>query len=533
MGTAEILRYPVSVGSDGSLTVIAPSGGKSGRITLPASVQDGYTFSFQGSYYELVTYSTGRYAVLALDPWLKGKASGHTLFLQDRAESKKPMPEWVSDNRSLLAGLPEYSGSLALRYSKASMASVKKLTANQILKESLLQFVLSKLSNPSDADKAAAQALSTDLASILAPKSQFFTYWIKFLRCDPNAAPKEDDSVSFRKIYGLVLVPETEYAYALQEMRAAMESGKSPFYTAPSNVVLLETLASILPQKRAQPESVYGVAAPPDMLSDIPLARSIRSDAIAVVIGNRTYETMGMPFADFAVNDAELMRAYLVKALGFREENILYLADATLVDFNRIFGTASDPKGQLFSRTKPEVSDVFVYYSGHGAPSIDGKTAYFLPVDCDPAFVKLNGYPLEVLFSNLAKLPSKSLTLILDASFSGSFDKGTPLPGVSIPDSLPKTEELVKPFLKENMTVFISSANSQTASWHDGKKLSLFTYCFAEGIRELASVRLGVIRIGELSVYVQERVENLARQLYSREQTPVFIGDGSSILMEF
>src|SRR2546426_1555509 len=48
------------------------------------------------------------------------------------------------------------------------------------------------------------------------------------------------------------------------------------------------------------------------------------------------------------------------------------------------------------------------YYSGHGAPTTDGG-AYLVPVDADARRIQLNGYPLELLYRNLGKLPAVSV----------------------------------------------------------------------------------------------------------------------------
>jgi hypothetical protein len=62
------------------------------------------------------------------------------------------------------------------------------------------------------------------------------------------------------------------------------------------------------------------------------------------------------------------MKRYVPRTLGFREENIIYEENATGAVLTRIFGTDDTAKGQLYNWVRDEKSDVFVYYSGHGAP---------------------------------------------------------------------------------------------------------------------------------------------------------------------
>ena len=70
----------------------------------------------------------------------------------------------------------------------------------------------------------------------------------------------------------------------------------------------------------------------------------------------------------YADRDAAVMKQYLVETLGYDPDNILYVADATLSDFNQLFGSRRQPRGKLHDYVRPGKSDVFVYYVGHGAP---------------------------------------------------------------------------------------------------------------------------------------------------------------------
>jgi len=63
-------------------------------------------------------------------------------------------------------------------------------------------------------------------------------------------------------------------------------------------------------------------------------------------------------------------------------------------------------------------SDVFIYYSGHGALDIKTKSPYLIPYDIDPNYAS-TGFHLDQLYKNLHSLRAKSVTVILDACFSG------------------------------------------------------------------------------------------------------------------
>ena len=73
--------------------------------------------------------------------------------------------------------------------------------------------------------------------------------------------------------------------------------------------------------------------APPAILSD-------NAESIAVVVGNKAYKQTST--VDFAHNDAEAIKAYLTGTLGFREQNVFLLKDATLGELRPSDGPAPD-----------------------------------------------------------------------------------------------------------------------------------------------------------------------------------------------
>ncbi|WP_248307372.1 hypothetical protein, partial [Bosea sp. FBZP-16] len=63
---------------------------------------------------------------------------------------------------------------------------------------------------------------------------------------------------------------------------------------------------------------------------------------------------------DFAHNDAEAIKAYLTGTLGFREQNVFLVKDATLGEFTQMFGSEVNPQGsQLWRSVVPGRSNVF------------------------------------------------------------------------------------------------------------------------------------------------------------------------------
>ena len=161
--------------------------------------------------------------------------------------------------------------------------------------------------------------------------------------------------------------------------------------------------------------------------------------AIAVIIGNKNY-VGPVPVVEFAHNDADAIRRFVVEVLGYRDGNIIDLRDATRAQIDAVFGTEKTHEGKLYNWVRQGKSDVLVYYSGHGVPGLQDRRGYLLGVDGDPNLAEITGYPVEVLYDNLAKIEARSITVFLDACFSGESQKGMLVratSGISVNPKLP------------------------------------------------------------------------------------------------
>lgn len=252
-------------------------------------------------------------------------------------------------------------------------------------------------------------------------------------------------------------------------------------------------------------------------------------DDVAVVIANNNYEVDGVPAVDYAINDGDTFVKYLSKTLGYDENNIIYIKNATLTKFNQVFGSDRDFKGKLYNYVNPGKSRVFVYYVGHGAPDVETGDAYFVPVDADPQYLKNGGYRLETFYENLAKLPAKKITVVLDACFSGGSQKGFLFSGIS--PAMLKTNSSLKVDSANNMIVFASGNNDQVSTWYTEKKHSLFTYYFLSGLNGKADTdKDDVLTVAEMRNYLNENVPYMARRLSGRVQTPAIHGSSDDVV---
>ncbi|NQU59319.1 MAG: caspase family protein [Rhodospirillales bacterium] len=246
-----------------------------------------------------------------------------------------------------------------------------------------------------------------------------------------------------------------------------------------------------------------------------------RPDDIAVIIGNADYAKLAMDIPDVvpAYADAESIKRYVTQALGVREGNIIDLRDATGSKMVEVFGSDKDYRGQLFDWVKPGSSRVFVYYAGHGAPAgVDGS-ALLVPSDANAARIELSGYPLATLYANLGKVPAQSITVVLEACFSGASQAGSVVSKAS-----PINIKAKIPPVPANITVIAAGAPNQLASWEEDSSHGLFTKYFLMGMSGGADAKPygdanGSVDYSELDAYLKGTLTYYARRYYGRDQT--------------
>ncbi len=268
-----------------------------------------------------------------------------------------------------------------------------------------------------------------------------------------------------------------------------------------------------------------------DVDVNIPETSASNPDAIAVVIGNRRYQG-DTPDVDYAVNDAKIVKEYLVKTLGFKEGNILYKENASLSNLRALFGDERN-EGRLADYIKPDQSDVFVYYSGHGAPDTDTNNGYIVPVDGDASALAVTGYSMETLYNNLGNLPARSIQVVIDACFSGGSSNGEML----IRQASPIGIEVKNPAIQlKNGLVITASQGDQISSWYEEKGHGLLTYFYLKGLQGQADANGDHLITGnEMAEYLTDRTETvpyMARLLFSREQTPQVFGRKQQVIVE-
>lgn len=265
-------------------------------------------------------------------------------------------------------------------------------------------------------------------------------------------------------------------------------------------------------------------------INAVPLTKTKRSNAVAVVIGVENYKNIG--HAPYATRDAEIVSRYFKDALGIG--NVITHTNDEVAGF--FFDEIFDPAaGKLMREVTPNVTDVFIYYSGHGIPEKDGKNVFLFPSDGKIEMLEKQGYSLNKLYENLSKLNAHSVTVILDASFTGSSRASESLTAENISNikDVVIKEPVIKPWvLNESFRVLASSTNDQTSLGFDAAGTGLFTYFLCIGLQGEADLNNDkIITAGEMEKYLNKNVTETSRRI-SGEQTPVLYGNPDLVLIQ-
>ena len=231
------------------------------------------------------------------------------------------------------------------------------------------------------------------------------------------------------------------------------------------------------------------------------------------------YKSKDVPAAAFAHDDARLMKLYLTRSLGYQEENLIELKDPSKAELETVFGGEMDSRGRLarlLDQRDRGRTEVFVYYSGHGAPGLKDKHAYLVPADANPDYIELNGYSRDLLLANLSKLGTKRTTVVLESCFSGGSGGGT-----LVRDASPLALRAADSSVPAGVSFVAAASGGQVASWFAEKRHSLFTYHLIKALSDPSAAGLAW---PELSRRIARDVSSQAARRYNRDQTPQFTG---------
>ena len=236
-----------------------------------------------------------------------------------------------------------------------------------------------------------------------------------------------------------------------------------------------------------------------DVDQNIPEAPTSNANTFAIIIANENYQKE-VP-VQYALNDGETFKNYCLKTLGLPEDNIHYIADATLnnmlAEVDWIAKVARAYNGE---------ANLIVYYAGHGIPDEASGSSYLLLGNN-----LRTGYSLAELYKTLGALPAKSVTVFMDACFSGA-KRGEGMLASARGVAIKAKPEAPK----GNMVVFSAAQGDETAYPYEDKGHGLFTYFLLKKLQETK----GQVSLGELAQYVQQQVSRRSIVTNGKSQTP-------------
>jgi hypothetical protein len=241
-----------------------------------------------------------------------------------------------------------------------------------------------------------------------------------------------------------------------------------------------------------------------DVDIEIPIIKkSLGEKTFVVIIANENYQSVAS--VPFALNDGYVFHEYCIKTLGVPEDNVSYIHDATA---NQI---KSEVKWlQNICNTHKDVQIIF-YYSGHGIPDVKNSSAYILPIDGIGTDVS-TGYKLDDLYASLGNVPAKSVTIFMDACFSGSTRTGSKDMLVTAKGVAIKAKSGMP---QGNMVVFSAAQGDETAYPYYKEKHSMFTYFLLKKLQDTN----GNVTLQELGNYLITEVSARGTEL-RQPQTP-------------
>lgn len=243
-----------------------------------------------------------------------------------------------------------------------------------------------------------------------------------------------------------------------------------------------------------------------DVDVNIPSNQVINKKTFAVIFANEKYQEE--VDVEYAENDGEVFKEYCQKVLGLPEDNIHLRKNATknnmIAEISWMKKVAEAYKGQ---------SKFIVYYAGHGIPDEKSGSAYLLPVDgmgTEPE----TAYSLALFYKILSGLPASSVTIFMDACFSGAKRGDGMLASARGIAIRAKTQEP-----EGKMVVFTAAQGDETAYPFKEKEHGLFTYYLLKKLKETK----GNVTYSELAKYIQEEVHKKSIVANKKSQTPSVI----------
>lgn len=247
-----------------------------------------------------------------------------------------------------------------------------------------------------------------------------------------------------------------------------------------------------------------------DVDINIPQNNYKNDKTFAVIIANEDYQTISK--VPYALNDGEVFSQYCQKTLGIPQSHIKLVKNATLNNIKHEINWLSN-----VIRAYDGDAKVIFYYAGHGIPDEGNRTSYLLPVDGNGNDVT-TGYKLDDLYKKLGELSSESITVLLDACFSGAKRDGGMLASARGVAIKAKSGQPIG-----NMIVMSASQGDETAYPYKEKQHGMFTYFLLKKLQETK----GEVNWSDLSSYITTNVSQKSIVINGKSQTPILTPSAS------
>lgn len=255
--------------------------------------------------------------------------------------------------------------------------------------------------------------------------------------------------------------------------------------------------------------------------SEVPQSDGERSASLAVVIANEHYPEP-LTALSHAPRTVELVRLYLEEAMGYPQENIIVLRNASPTDMNSLL-QQTDSLSVLDRTVDPDRTDLFFYYMGHARA--DGDQAWLLSSDYHPDRAPDAATPLSDVLQALGRVETRSTTAVLETDFSAGSAVQPRRGRANMQDLM--LREAAQEFLADRpqAALFLAANRGQLAGRYrspDGREnnqYGIFTYFFFDAIRQ------GLSTANDLQRHLERNVDYTSRRLFDRGQSPRFFGE--------
>ncbi len=232
------------------------------------------------------------------------------------------------------------------------------------------------------------------------------------------------------------------------------------------------------------------------------------NNRVAIIVGVESYENTVQ--ALYANNDAEIFKNFAIRSLGISTSNIKVLIgeEAERNDILKVL------KKWLPKKIITNQSELFIFFSGHGYPS-EKEGLHLIPQDGDPTLLEDTSLSHKLIIDIIQKNNPKSVTMFIDACYSGQSNTGEVLVA-----GLKPLRKLITEDVPTNFTIFSSSESNGTSGTIKEAEHGIFSYYLMKGLSgEADKDKDRKITNQELFVYLEDNVSEEAFT-QNREQNP-------------